>query len=83
MEKPFKKCNNLGILPPTFGSKYSSKPKLSNKSKMVSNKQGKLNKCKINIIQHKRRIFKRKLREMEQEIKMTRDISQKYITQKM
>ena len=33
-----KQCNNLGILPPTFGSNHSREPKASNKYKIVSNK---------------------------------------------
>ena len=36
MEKPGKMCNNLEILPSTFGVKYSNKPKSLNKSKIVS-----------------------------------------------
>ena len=34
-----KQCNNLGILSPTFDGNYSRKPKLLNKSKIVSNKR--------------------------------------------
>ena len=36
-----KKRNTLGIIPPTFGINYSSKPKNSNKSKIVPNKRNK------------------------------------------
>ena len=31
METPTKNCNNSEILPPTFGSNYSGKPKCLNK----------------------------------------------------
>ena len=49
-----KQCNNLVILPPTFGSNYFSKPKSSYKSKMFSKKSEnkKLNRDKVSIIQH-------------------------------
>ena len=50
-------CNNMGILPPIFGSNYSRKPKGSMTSKVVSSKRKweKLNKSKVSIIQHKRK----------------------------
>ena len=38
-----KQCNNLWILPPTFGSNVSRKPKLSNNSKIISNKRNSKN----------------------------------------
>ena len=56
MENPKKKCNNLIILPPTFSSNYSRKPKSLNKSKILQ-KSGKekvklgKGKCKYNATQ--------------------------------
>ena len=41
-----KQCNNLGILPPTLSSNFSSKPKKLNKTKIVLNKRKRKNERK-------------------------------------